>query len=206
MNRIAIVTALAMAGNVHLCAADVARAGTEIDFAKIPDVRIFKGDETIGYRDPAAWYEDGVFHLFITVCDPSVPRMTIGHSTSRNLVDWSPIEQILPMDKRFNWSSPGSIVKDGDERVLCFQSYPMPQATPKKVTFGDDTSRLYTIRTKDFKTWTKPELIMVKGPAQTLTPDQLRAVIDAPRFSAEANRNEALNPNDPASYVQRKKK
>ena len=62
MNRIAIVTALAMAGNVHLCAADVARAGTEIDFAKIPDVRIFKGDETIGYRDPAAWYEDGVFH------------------------------------------------------------------------------------------------------------------------------------------------
>ena len=27
MNRIAIVTALAMAGNVHLCAADVARAG-----------------------------------------------------------------------------------------------------------------------------------------------------------------------------------
>ena len=58
MNRIAIVTALAMAGNVHLCAADVARTGTEIDFAKIPDVRIFKGDETIGYRDPAAWYED----------------------------------------------------------------------------------------------------------------------------------------------------
>ncbi len=51
MNRIAIVTALAMAGNVHLCAADVARAGTEIDFAKIPDVRIFKGDETIGYRE-----------------------------------------------------------------------------------------------------------------------------------------------------------
>ncbi|MBQ6141837.1 MAG: hypothetical protein IJI54_11195 [Kiritimatiellae bacterium] len=43
-------------------------------------------------------------------------------------------------------------------------------------------------------------------PAQTLTPDQLRAVIDAPRFSAEANRNEALNPNDPASYVRRKKK
>ena len=35
----------------------------EIDFTKIPDVRIFKGDETIGYRDPAAWYEDGVFHV-----------------------------------------------------------------------------------------------------------------------------------------------
>ena len=67
-----------------------------VDFSKIPDVRIFKGDETIGYRDPAAWYEDGVFHLFITVCDPSVPRMTIGHATSRNLVDWSPVEYVLP--------------------------------------------------------------------------------------------------------------
>lgn len=119
-----------------LCAAPA--YAEEVDFSKIPDVRIFKGDETIGYRDPAAWYEDGVFHLFVTVCDPSVPRMTIGHSTSRNLVDWSPIEYVLPMDKRFN--------------------------TPTKVAFADDTARLYTIRTKDFKTWTKPELIMVKGP------------------------------------------
>ena len=177
MNRIAIVTALAMAGNVHLCAADVARAGTEIDFAKIPDVRIFKGDETIGYRDPAAWYEDGVFHLFVTVCDPSVPRMTIGHSTSRNLVDWSPIEYVLPMDKRFNWSSPGNIVKDGDERVLCFQKYPTPDATPTKVAFADDTARLYTIRTKDFKTWTKPELIMVKGP--NVSEAEMGRMIDA---------------------------
>ena len=154
-----------------------AYAGAEIDFAKIPDVRIFKGDETVGYRDPAAWYEDGVFHLFITVCDPSVPRMTIGHTTSRNLVDWSPIEYVLPMDKRFNWSSPGNIVKDGDERVLCFQKYPTPDATPTKVAFADDTARLYTIRTKDFKTWTKPELIMVKGP--NVSEAEMGRMIDA---------------------------
>ncbi len=56
--------------------------------------------------------------------------MTIGHTTSRNLIDWSPIEYVLPMDKRFNWSSPGNIVKDGDERVHCFQKYPTPGATP----------------------------------------------------------------------------
>ena len=68
------------------------------------------------------------------------------------------------VDKRFNWSSPGNIVEDGDERVPCFQKYPTPDATPTKVAFADDTARLYTIRTKDFKTWTKPELIMVKGP------------------------------------------
>ena len=39
-----------------LCAAPAYAEG--VDFSKIPDVRIFKGDETIGYRDPAAWYEE----------------------------------------------------------------------------------------------------------------------------------------------------
>ena len=43
----------------------------------------------------------------------------------------------------------------------------------------------------------------VFNPEQTLTPDQLRAVIDAPLFSAEVNKNNALNPDDPASYVRR---
>ena len=44
------------------------------------------------------------------------------------------------------------------------------------------------------------------NPKQILTPDQLRAVIDAPLFSAEGNKNVALNPDDPASYVKPKKK
>ena len=44
------------------------------------------------------------------------------------------------------------------------------------------------------------------NPKQSLTPDQLRAVIDAPLFSAEGNRNKALNPDDPASYAKPKKK
>ena len=44
------------------------------------------------------------------------------------------------------------------------------------------------------------------NPKQSLTPDQLRAVIDAPLFSAEVNKNVALNPDDPASYAKPKKK
>ena len=44
------------------------------------------------------------------------------------------------------------------------------------------------------------------NPKQSLTPDQLRAVIDAPLFSAEGNKNVALNPDDPASYAKPKKK
>ena len=43
-------------------------------------------------------------------------------------------------------------------------------------------------------------------PAQSLTPDRLRAVIDAPLFSAEVNKNVALNPDDPASYAKPRKK
>lgn len=37
------------------------------------------------------------------------------------------------------------------------------------------------------------------NPKQSLTPDQLRAVIDAPLLSAEANKNKALNQNDPVA-------
>ena len=44
------------------------------------------------------------------------------------------------------------------------------------------------------------------NPKQSLTPEQLRAVIDAPLFSAEGNKNVALNPDDPASYAKPKKK
>ena len=44
------------------------------------------------------------------------------------------------------------------------------------------------------------------NPALSLTADQLRAVIDAPLFSAEVNTNVALNPDDPASYAKPKKK
>ena len=43
------------------------------------------------------------------------------------------------------------------------------------------------------------------NPKQSLTPDQLRAVIDAPLLSAEKNRNKAVNPNDPASKLKQKK-
>lgn len=43
-------------------------------------------------------------------------------------------------------------------------------------------------------------------PTQSITPDQLRAVIGAPLFSAEGNKNAALNPDDPASYAKPRKK
>ena len=43
------------------------------------------------------------------------------------------------------------------------------------------------------------------NPVQSLTPEQLRAVIDAPLLSAEKNRNKAVNPNDPASRLKRGK-
>ena len=39
-----------------LCA--VPAYAEEVDFSKIPDVRLFKGAATIGYRDPAAVRRD----------------------------------------------------------------------------------------------------------------------------------------------------
>ena len=54
--------------------------------------------------------------------------------------------------------------------------------------------------------WLKARLIAYAAspafaPAQSLTPGQLRAVIDAPLLRADIDRNRARNPNDPASGV-----
>lgn len=137
---------------------------TAIDLSRIPDVRIFKGDETVAYRDPAVHFENGVFHLFFTVCDPAKMVTTLAYSTSRDLVTWTPPRDLLPRDQKFNYSSPGNVVVDGDERVLCLQTYPTPGARAGQVVWGDATCRLITMRTTDFVSWSAPEIIRVKGP------------------------------------------
>jgi hypothetical protein len=42
------------------------------------------------------------------------------------------------------------------------------------------------------------------APNTTLSVDDLKSVLDAPRFSGDVNNNRALNPNDPSSRIKRK--
>ena len=130
--------------------------------------RIFAGNATTAYRDPAALWADGVCHLFFTLVETERDGCVYSYvamSTSRDLLHWTPVTKLTPRCDR-DYSSPGNVVRDGDEWVLCFQSYPRPgNRNDGKVRYADQTARLFVMRSKDLVRWSKPELLRVKGPS-----------------------------------------
>lgn len=124
--------------------------------------RIFCGDDRTAYRDPAALYADGEFHLFFTLVETEPDGLVhsyVATSRSSDLRTWSAPRKLTPKSDR-DYSSPGNAVRDGDEWVLCFQSYPRPgNRDDGKVRYGDETARLYTMRSRDLVKWSDPELL-----------------------------------------------
>ena len=150
------------------CALAVCTAAAVPDLAKIGDVRVFRGTASTAYRDPAALYADGTFHLFFTYIDAEDGEVaaTTCHSQSRDLVRWTPPRALTPRDPRLNYSSPGNVVKDGGDWVLCLQTYPRPGARLDDVPpkYGNADCRLFTMRSRDLRTWSEPVLLRVKRP------------------------------------------
>ena len=134
----------------------------------IREVRLFKGDANTAYRDPAALYTEGRFHLFFTRIESLGGDVyaTVCHSESTDLAHWSPPRALTPYDQRLNYSSPGNVVRDGADWVLCLQTYPRPGArlTDVPPRYGDDSCRIWTMRSRDLHDWQPPELLRVKGP------------------------------------------
>ena len=128
---------------------------------------VFAGDEKTAYRDPAAVFSDGLCHLYFTLVETEPDQSVhsyVAHAESSDLVAWSKPEKITPRSDR-DFSSPGNVVRDGEDWVLSFQSYPRPgNRNDGVIRYADSTARLFTMRSKDLKTWTKPELLRVKGP------------------------------------------
>lgn len=137
-------------------------AESRIDFMALKSPIIFRGNEAIAYRDPAAVYHDGVFHLYFTYCrmEDEGAHWYLGYSRSRDLVDWTKPELLTPRDRNLNFSSPGNIIRYGDEWIICLQTYP----TPNNETFGAGDSRIWIMRSRDLRKWGEPELLRVKGP------------------------------------------
>ena len=147
---------------------EAVRGCPRIDLAKIPDVRLFRGTPTSAYRDPAVVFADGTFHLFMTwvfARDDQV-QATVVQSDSQDLVHWTKPKALFPSDPNLNYSSPGNVVRDGDAWVMCFQTYPRPGARLSDIPprYGNADCRLYVSRTRDFRVWSPPELLKVKGP------------------------------------------
>ena len=138
---------------------------------------IFPGDGVTAYRDPAAVCCGNRLILFFTVSVKKDGYMynRVGMSETEDLRHWSPVKLITEENLYTNYCSPGCVVKDGEEYVLCITSYPMPFPFAER-SWADDTARLYTMRTRDFVTFSAPELIRAKG--DNVRPEDMGRMID----------------------------
>ncbi len=128
---------------------------------------IFKGNDSVAYRDPAVLYHKNVFYLFFTMvkseADGKVYSYT-GMSSSKDLKKWSDKTILTPRDQNLDYSSPGNVILYKNEWILCLQTYPRPNYFIKDMPkFGTGEARLFIMRSKNLKTWSQPELLRVKG-------------------------------------------
>ena len=125
---------------------------------------VFRGDAHTAFRDPAALFHAGRFYLFFTLVttDPESGAvfMVTAQSESDDLQSWSVPRPLTPADASRNFSSPGNVVRDGDDWVLCLQTYPRPNGEK----YGNASSRLWTMRSRNLETWDAPQILRVKGP------------------------------------------
>ena len=136
---------------------------TRVNLAGISSPMFFCGDATTAYRDPAAVYHDGWFYLYFTMVKIEPDKQAYGYvawSKSCDLAHWTEPKIFTPRDQRLNYSSPGNLIRQGGEWVLCLQTYPRPNGEK----YANETARLWTMRSRDLETWDAPELLRVKGP------------------------------------------
>jgi hypothetical protein len=130
---------------------------------------LLRGNDTTAYRDPIlAWVNHRfmlIYSYVVTDPDQRVYWYT-AWSTSPDLQHWSAPHIFTRKSQNLNYSSPGSLTRIGRDWVLTLQTIPMNDVhmTDPKVTYPEDASRIWTMRTQDFVHWSTPELLRVKGP------------------------------------------
>ena len=128
----------------------------------IASSRLIPGDMTHAFRDPAVIYKDGVFRLYCTYVETEADggvHMFTALLRSTDLVHWSDPVRLTPRDRSLNFSSPGNIVKWRGEYVMCLQTY----CRENGEKYGNERSRIFTVRSRDLETWDEPRPLMVKG-------------------------------------------
>jgi len=128
-----------------------------------PSPLLFRGDGQTAYRDPAAIYHDGWFHLYFTYVTKEADGLAysrVAWSKSRDLLRWTEVTPFTPLDLNFNYGSPGDVIRFGKHWVLCLQTYPRPNGEK----YGNKNARIWTMRSYDLEHWLEPTLLQVKGP------------------------------------------
>ena len=110
-------------------------------------------------RDPATFFHDDHFHCFHTVVehDAAGYRLYVDVVKSRDLSAWSAPRRLTQTG--LNFSSPGNVIRVGEDWVLCVQSYP----TSGGSAHGNDNSRLWTMKSRDGENWDAPVLLQPAG-------------------------------------------
>jgi hypothetical protein len=139
-----------------------------IDLAALESPIVLQGDEKTAYRDATAVFHEGVFYLYVTMIRTEEEDRIYSYtalSRSSNLRDWSKPVILTPKGQRLNYSSPGNVIRYGDEWIICLQTYPRPDyKRGGPVRWADQTARVFIIRSPDLVDWSAPELLRVKGP------------------------------------------
>ena len=136
--------------------------GQPLDFDRIKSPIIFKGDYKYAYRDPAVIYHNRTFYLYFTLVERAADSgmyFFTALSTSEDLVHWTYPRVLTPRDRNLNYSSPGNIIRYKDDWIICLQTY----VTPNKERWGNESSRICIMRSKDLINWSEPEILKVKG-------------------------------------------
>lgn len=148
-----------------------------IDFCHLPSSRILPCTDTLGFRDPTAFYKDGkiyVFYSYVDLGDDGWTYFRLGLSVTEDLIHFSEPVLLTPRDRSKNYSSPGCVLEILGEYVMCVQSYPTLGNPPDRIC-GNRDSRIYLMRSKNLLDWTEPELMRVHGDA-VLEPEMGRMI------------------------------
>jgi hypothetical protein len=135
-----------------------------VDLSKLRSPILFEGDARTAFRDPAVYYHDGTFYLYFTLGKIEPDGLVYWRTAwgrSRDLVTWTSPICFTPKDRTKNFGSPGCVVRDGEDFVLCLQTYPTPRHGDK---YGDRTSRIWIMRSRDLESWGPAELLKLRGP------------------------------------------
>lgn len=122
---------------------------------------IFEQTKKYSYRDPAAYIENGTVYLFFTLVENAEDRQYfyVAVSKSTDFTNWSEPKILTPKDNLKNYSSPGNVIKHNGKYYLCLQTYPREDGQ----IYGNENSRIFTMKSKDLLNWEEPALLKVKG-------------------------------------------
>ncbi|UYQ92405.1 glycoside hydrolase family 43 protein [Chitinophaga horti] len=114
-------------------------------------------------RDPCIIQgPDGLFHMVWTV---SWHEKTIGYASSKDLVHWSGQQNVPVMahENASNCWAPEITYDAKKKQYVIYWATTIPGRFPATDTLGDNNHRMYYVTTKDFKTYTKAQLLYDQG-------------------------------------------